>query len=727
MNTNKLNYLLLFSIFILFSCSSDSEDPTPSPDTIAPELEFSIPGSSSGSSGSETPIVSNQLVVEINAEDAGGIDKVEAFLNNEKVGEDTTAPYQITIDVSGYTSKNSLTNKFTDYTLRITVTDTSGNETSEEQIIHIDNEIPVISEVSLSDGQIIGGDSNQVTFNVSDNEGLMSIKTYLNETLLEEITEDIFEVNLSTLALVDGENTFKIEAVDLAENTANYEVAFISDNTGPAISLAVTFEKLYDPTTIEPDVSDQFSEVKSVEFLIGNESLALLENEANPSYLLIPDNIDTGVNTLTIKSLDNLSNESVLEIPLSIERKLITINIPEDRLHPAIVVPIVFISKMDGSMVTYQEILRDDREIVLSTPEEFTDTDEFMLTFFLQDNSGTSGISTHQNLTRSTPGVINLPSPKRLMADNSYEIPAINFLSTDSTHGTGGEYLVSTAEYHSYLNTTEGNFSISSSAVESTTNRYDSFYLYKNNGGYSYRFIDNPVDNNFVLDANDFINDGVETQSFTVNSTEALFDQISNLIIYGYQSQNDFQNKLSHQIYHSSFAAHTGTNVSYQLNTGFDNYQHFLLFGKYYTYRNGPPIDNYSIPDLSFTYSKNNNIVDLNIQGENHVVGRMQCIDFDNLNYDWYITFNSESTTSVVLPEFPDVIDHYVNQAQQDGNIKIESIELLSYESIFSYDEYVEQVVKDQKNVLDVTDWYQLIFESRTGNFNLPNKEFIFQ
>ena len=99
MRLTRLTFVGLLSIFVLFSCSSESDEPTPEPDVIAPVVDFSILGSSS-SSNSETPIVSNQIVVEIDANDAGGVAKVEAFINNEKVGEDTTAPYQITIDVS---------------------------------------------------------------------------------------------------------------------------------------------------------------------------------------------------------------------------------------------------------------------------------------------------------------------------------------------------------------------------------------------------------------------------------------------------------------------------------------------------------------------------------------------------------------------------------------------------------------------------------------------------
>lgn len=138
----SISYLLTL-FFILFSCSSDSEDSTPEPDVVAPEVDFTITGVS-GSGGSEPVVVSNQIQINIDAKDSEGIAKVGAFINNQKVGEDTTSPYQIIIDLSGYASKG-VTSKLTDYLLRIDATDTSGNTSSSEQLINIVNETPLIT------------------------------------------------------------------------------------------------------------------------------------------------------------------------------------------------------------------------------------------------------------------------------------------------------------------------------------------------------------------------------------------------------------------------------------------------------------------------------------------------------------------------------------------------------------------------------------------------------
>ena len=349
--------ILFIAFSILCSCSSDSSDPTPEPDTVAPTVDFAIAGIS-GSSNSQTVVVSSQIQINVDADDESGIAKVEAFIDGEKVGEDTTSPYQITIDVSSYASKNNLTAKFTDYTLKVTVTDTSGNETSKEQVIHIDNELPSITEVSLTEGQVIGGDTNTVTFNVSDNEGFNSVKTYLNDTILEEVTEGINEINLNTLELSDGENFLKIEATDLANNITTYEVPFIADNTGPEITLEslVAGQIVDEPIQLNPDVSDANSTIASVEFFLANDTQVVLEGDVTYSWDLDPSAFNPGSISIFIKATDGLGNESSAEFPIEILRRLITINIPEDFYNPIWARMYVFASAPDGKVVDSERI-----------------------------------------------------------------------------------------------------------------------------------------------------------------------------------------------------------------------------------------------------------------------------------------------------------------------------------------------------------------------------------
>ncbi|WP_416174008.1 Ig-like domain-containing protein [Arenibacter palladensis] len=50
-------------------------------------------------------MVGSLIVVNVEAKDNGGIAKIEAFINNEKAGEDTNSPYRIRIDLTSFYSK----------------------------------------------------------------------------------------------------------------------------------------------------------------------------------------------------------------------------------------------------------------------------------------------------------------------------------------------------------------------------------------------------------------------------------------------------------------------------------------------------------------------------------------------------------------------------------------------------------------------------------------------
>src|SRR5690606_31761758 len=131
----------------------------------------------------------------------------------------------------------------------------------------------------------------------------------------------------------------------------------------------------------------------------------------------------------------------------------------------AIVTPVVFISRMDGSLVVSKEILRSDRQIILSVPEEFDLTTEFMLSFYLQDNGNTAGISTHQNLTRGNPKILTLAEPVRsVSSDTGIDVSTVNFMSNDVLIGNSGgsrglfrSLSNAVAGYEVYLNTSENN------------------------------------------------------------------------------------------------------------------------------------------------------------------------------------------------------------------------------------------------------------------------------
>jgi len=729
----SINRFVLMGITLtaLLSCSSDSSDTTPEPDTVAPALDFTISGTSSGS---EPIVVSNQMEININAQDAKGISKVEAFIDDKKVGEDTTAPYQITIDVSNYTSKNNLTAKFTDYTLKVTVTDTSGNETSKEQVIHIDNELPSITNVSLEDGSVINGDTNTVTFAVSDNEGLSGVTTYLNNSLLQQITDETYEININTLNLSDGDNTLRIEAIDLAGNTTNFDVVFISDNTGPEIVLN-TIENgqiLDESLLISTGLSDMYSQVTFFDIALEEQNLLTTDvafsagTEGQVDFEFNPEVYATGEHILKIIASDALGNESIVEFPIQIQRRLIVINVPQEKLDNGMKMGIVFVSKMDGSLIDWKEFSHDSQQIILRSTEEFDFEMEFMLTFYLEENpsSNAAYISTHQNLTRNNPKVLNLSTPKYLSSgqDSSYQIPITNFLSSDAVIGSGGnspwsntKFDTRSSSYFAALYFYEGYLSLGTADLSNPT-RFNEYYLYMNNSGiYRYLVLDNPIDPGYILDKDAFSTTNLERRYFTVANSSQTYPP-SYLEIFGATTLEEDGLNNYHQIYNANendFISNPG--LFYDLNTSFASYKHVLAWDNYYTLRRGTPLDNYVIPSWNLEYLVNGNTVSLTADQSEPILGRIICADSDfqtHPTYNWSITFDSRKITDVVIPQLPEFIAQTVSEAQNNNSIIVKGAALYSYQSILDYNDYVDKVIKNDKDILDVTDWYQSLKKS---------------
>ncbi|MEY8780251.1 Ig-like domain-containing protein [Allomuricauda sp. XS_ASV26] len=729
----SINRFVLMGITLtaLLSCSSESSDTTPEPDTVAPALDFTISGTSSGS---EPIVVSNQMEININAQDAKGISKVEAFIDDKKVGEDTTAPYQITIDVSNYTSKNNLTAKFTDYTLKVTVTDTSGNETSKEQVIHIDNELPSITNVSLEDGSVINGDTNTVTFAVSDNEGLSGVTTYLNNSLLQQITDETYEININTLNLSDGDNTLRIEAIDLAGNTTNFDVVFISDNTGPEIVLN-TIENgqiLDESLLISTGLSDMYSQVTFFDIALEEQNLLTTDvafsagTEGQVDFEFNPEVYATGEHILKIIASDALGNESIVEFPIQIQRRLIVINVPQEKLDNGMKMGIVFVSKMDGSLIDWKEFSHNSQQIILRSTEEFDFEMEFMLTFYLEENpsSNAAYISTHQNLTRNNPKVLNLSTPKYLSSgqDSSYQIPITNFLSSDAVIGSGGnspwsntKFDTRSSSYFAALYFYEGYLSLGTADLSNPT-RFNEYYLYMNNSGiYRYLVLDNPIDPGYILDKDAFSTTNLERRYFTVANSSQTYPP-SYLEIFGATTLEDDGLNNYHQIYNANendFISNPG--LFYDLNTSFASYKHVLAWDNYYTLRRGTPLDNYVIPSWNLEYLVNGNTVSLTADQSEPILGRIICADSDfqtHPTYNWSITFDSRKITDVVIPQLPEFIAQTVSEAQNNNSIIVKGAALYSYQSILDYNDYVDKVIKNDKDILDVTDWYQSLKKS---------------
>jgi hypothetical protein len=713
MNSAKLNYLVLFSILILFSCSSDSEDPAPEPDNIAPTVDFTIAGISNHSI-SQTVVVSSSIQINVDAKDEGGIAKVEAFIDNEKVGEDTTAPYQITIDVSGFASKTAGTSKFQDYVLKILVTDTSGNKTSKEQIIHIDNEIPVISNLSILENAIIGGDLNQVTFEIEEKQGLESVEIYLNNQLYQKLDTDSFSFNLQTSELADGSNILKIVARDLADNIGIFEVPFISDNTGPEISIEnLSDDQIIDGTiTIAPNLADEYSELFSLSIEIDEQALLAVENPENESYVFNSSQFPTGPGTFKIIAKDVLLNTTELEIPVAILRRLLVVNVPANYFDSNLEV-ILFLSKLDGSLLDEAQVSHDEQQIVFRTPLDLEPEEKIILTFAQNNPWNNVHFARFHSIsdieTRILP-VINLDyKPK--VEQNWTNHKASGFISDDYSNMNA----VST-KYYGNLVWENPNYFQFNRLECSTCPLYDmDRYYFKiketETEPYKYVWVPATIDDNTVLEKSSFTTEGIEKRF--IQATNLPTENFGiDLEVLGYLNVDEFTGNYTHQIdlNHTRSYEISPDGIQYNYNDEFESYCTKIKIRDYqgtsFGYQltsYGSILESFTIPDWTVDWNETNREITINKSSIGDILGKIE-LGIDNqgdenfVPYNWQIIFNSRENSIVKVPELPDTIkswDFYSDFIEKP--FYIQQLDIKKYEGISDYDDYLLKVIKDNK------------------------------
>ncbi|MCK0157828.1 Ig-like domain-containing protein [Cellulophaga sp. F20128] len=712
---HKFNSVFVFFFLVIFYACTEEESIPLVPDTTAPTVNLSIAGLPNVVAG-EAIVVSNKIEINIDANDEGGVAKIEAFINDVKVGEDTMPPYAITIDVSSYASKAGKTGNYKNYTLKIVATDKVGNSSSSEIPINIDNEIPSITEVSLGGDEVINGDLNTVLFAVVDNQEVSSVLVYLNEELLYDIKDEVYEVNIDTSALTDGENTLKIEAKDNAQNIASHEVQFIVDNTGPIILLESIIEgqEIDESIRLEPQVSDVYSAIASLEIFYKETSLMLFDSTAtNFETDFDPNAYEVGDGKLTIEAKDNLGNTSQLEVSINILRLILKITIPEGYFSPAIQSfhkHYVFASKMDGTLIDVEEIRFPTREVKLHSVEEFENSEQFTLTYASMGNNGESSyLYSLSNFNREFPKNINLEASKRFKVANSNLYPISGFDASTEVYAFGKDYhFTSSAEGDKLLQ-----------LFDPVDHQYktNDVYVYSYNplvDFYNYQFVEKPIPADFEINFEDFSDENLEQKQFTTVSSTFYTNNSKSFSIYGYQSQEDMENDIFHKIWEYGYGVDIPfTSYEYQLNTQFYAYAHELIIGNYYSRGLGLPNDVIDIPNWTVDYSFQNNTLNLVTSENSHTNIEIYAEGGYDVGspYVWNLVYDSATNDEIVLPEIPSELQNFGFYNQfQNAELEIQRVGLLKYKEVDSYADYIENIVLKNNSFGKAAPQFESIF-----------------
>lgn len=709
-----------FISIVLLSCTNDSESEK-IPDVTAPTVAFSIAGMPN------TPedgivVVSTLFVVNVEAKDEGGIAKVEAFINDEKVGEESKPPYSITIDLTSFVSKVGKTEGFDDYILKIIVTDSSGNSSSKDQNIRIDAQLPSITNVSITNGLIIGGGTNPVTFDVRDNEELSSVLVYMNDVIIANINDKNYELNIDTANLNDGDNNFKIEVKDIAGNIGSHSVQFIVDNSGPEITLeAIQDGQLIDQlTTLDPSILDAYSDIRLVEIFYDDRTIFSTDEVLNVKFDFDPENYPAGEAILKIKAVDILGNANEVLLNVNVLRLLFTLNIPEGYLSPNISINhFLFASELDGNLIDMKEIIFETGVVKLYATGEFELGRDFTITFAsLGRNGVASYLNSFSHINRQNLNEMTLVVPNRYSGSSSSIVSVNGFSDSTQLFGYG-------RDYH-FSSTQSGERQIQSFVPSNHMAESGPIYIYgfnPLNNFYNYRLLDRPIPANLEINFSDLSVENLVEKELRTNPEEFI-NSDRYFTLYGFRNQQDLDNDLYHNIWSYGYGQYIRSPFKYKLNTEFYEYAYELNIGNYREKGIGLPKDIIVVPNWSIDYTFENKIVSLTKSGTGHIVGSIYLEGGYDVSapYEWNVFFDSNKDGNIALPKIPIVLQNYpIYNHYQNNYLEVVSVGLRKYDNMETYESFLEQTLKGNKAFQKSCPPYQSIFTGeRPQSFSSP-------
>lgn len=698
--------IYLFVLLLIQSCSSESTGNLVENDTTPPIIKSFTVNNIADNKIKAPIVISTTLELTIDAIDNVEVTDVQVFIDDVKVSNSTAAPFKFTINVSNYSAGNHL--------LKIKALDAAENTTLSKEIAFVlDNSLPSISNISIDEGAIIKG-TNTLTFKVNDDVGIDNVAVLFDGTPIANITNGNYTISLPTANISDGKHTIEIIATDSNKNASKKLINFISDNTGPTIVINAinANDAISDIIKFSPKVTDAYSEISSFEVLFRNKRIQFFDNATIDSFDFDPNAYATGVGIFKFIAKDALGNTSELSINTTLEQiqALIKIKIPQDYFSTNIVKSWVFASKMDGTPINTVRIVPGMTETTLNSSEAFSNTDNFMITFFDVLSNGSNRISTIQHLTTSSPGTMHLPSLNPYSKDSEATYDLKNFATYNNIKSAGLDY--------KGKKLSNSQFKLEYLKPKKTNRMYFYSHGASDPASYTYQYVNSPVNNSFSLNSTDFSNQDVTVNQFTLKNYYPAIDLKSVLTIHGFDNQNDYANNVYHELFNQKFYTAT-LPLTYPLNTNFDVYKHRLVSENYITERKGTPLANFEKPNWKVKYEGvSGNTVEITTSGAAHNVGRLWLKNKNSMgatnDYSWTFVYDSQkNNTEVIIPRLPDALmnlDFYTLTKNNNLFWQVKQVEVTGYDNIATYKEYVNNILKNNTKYYTVSNHVESVY-----------------
>ncbi|MDR4518177.1 MAG: Ig-like domain-containing protein [Nitrosomonas sp.] len=284
-------------------------------------------------------VVSGTIPVELNYSDTAGIVSVDLYINDQRYGTDTQAPFMFNLDTATVADG--------DYVLTAHAFDAKGQQyisgnvaiTVRNNSSSSDTQSPRIGITSPISGEVVSG-IKPVTFNVFDDVGAVRVELYANGVFAGASEDAPFTINWDTTQTANGPGYIQAYAFDQAGNKGvSFKFSMIVDNNNaaPAVDAEAPVISIVSPVagTVSGTIPVDFSYsdnvgVVSVD-LYANGQLVGKNTQAPFTFTLDTNAVADGDYTLTAHAFDEAGNQGASNVVA------VTVdNIPSDTQNPRI-------------------------------------------------------------------------------------------------------------------------------------------------------------------------------------------------------------------------------------------------------------------------------------------------------------------------------------------------------------------------------------------------------
>ena len=280
-------------------------------DNTPPTVSFSTP--------TTDDIVGMKVILEANASDTVGIQKVEFFVNSSQicdadtaVCEATTSPYRIIWDSTSISYDPSAV-------LEVRATDLAGHTTTYKISVTVDNSPPSVGINLPAAGSYLRGTAT-VEIAHSDETEVTSVVILIdNEELVQALSPSSpYSAVWNTTAYADGTHSIKAVAYDTVGNSRSEEITVVVDNTPPGGTIILPVDGTYtndDTIGIEVNATDNIL-VDKVDFYLNG---SLIGSDSTSPYQVVADISSLGETSHSITAVvyDRAGNFSETPSPVT--------------------------------------------------------------------------------------------------------------------------------------------------------------------------------------------------------------------------------------------------------------------------------------------------------------------------------------------------------------------------------------------------------------------------